>query len=169
MLGRTRSIRLALCLLGFLCVASVSVAAQEPDDKKDQPSEGFADTLERMKIKRAVEEHKKLVKSAHQAAEIAERLHEDVYKEKLLTAAEKKLKEIEKAAKQIRNYVGSSNDEKDFEPPTTLDEAITQTVSTTKLLSEQMDKTSRHLVNATIIVSSSNLLRLIKILRTYVN
>lgn len=169
MLGMTGLIRIALCLLVFLCFATISVAAQEPDDKKEAPSEGFADTMERMKIKRAVEEHKKLVKSAHQAAEIAERLPQDVFKAKLLPTAEKKLKEIEKAAKQIRSYVGSSNDEKDFEPPKTLDEAITQTVATTKLLSEQMDKTSRHLVNATIIVSSSNLLRLIKILRTYVN
>lgn len=167
MRGMNRSIRLALWLTGLLCCLAITCLAQEPDDQKDKPSEGFADTLERMKIKRQVEEHKKLVKSAHQAEEIAGRLHEDVANNKLRAPAEKKLKEIEKAAKQIRNYVGGNSDEKDFDPPSTLDEAVTQMADTTKLLSEQMDKTSRHLVNANILISASNIMRLVKFLRGY--
>ncbi len=148
------------------------VCAQVEDEKKEPPSEGFNDTMRRMAIKRAEEEHKKLVKSSQQAAEIAERLSQDIQGEKRDTlgrGAEKKLKEIEKAAKQIRNNVGSNNDDKDFETPKTLDDGVTRLTETSKQLSEQMGKTSRHITSATIIISASDMLRLIKFLRTYIN
>lgn len=166
--------RWAICLaIGVLTLfvwASPPVFAQQEDDKKDPPSEGFNDTMRRMAIKRAEDEHKKLVKSSQQAAEIAGRLNQDIQGEKRDTlgrGAEKKLKEIEKAAKQIRNNVGSNNDDKDFETPKTLDDAVTRLTETSKQLSEQMEKTSRHITSASIIISASDMLRLIKILREY--
>ena len=36
-------------------------------------------------------------------------------------------------------------------------------------MNEQMEKTSRHVVSAAIIISSSDVLRLVKILRTYIH
>lgn len=160
------SIWLFTCLLGLTVIFAQPTYSQ--DDKKEEPvSEGLADTLKRMQIKRAEAEHKKLIKSAQQAAEIAEKLPTDVSGEKLDHAAEKRLKEIEKAAKQIRNSVGSSNDEKEFVPPKDLKEAVERMVETSKHLSEQMEKTSRHLISATILVTSNDMLRLVKILRGY--
>ena len=166
------SICTIISVLTLSLLASPPVFAQQEDEKKDPPSEGFNDTLRRMAIKRQEEEHKKLVKSSQQAAEIADRLSQDIQGEKRDTlgrGAEKKLKEIEKAAKQIRNNVGGSNDDKEFETPKTLDDAVTRLTDTSKRLSEQMGKTSRHITSATIIVSASDMLRLIKILRTYIN
>lgn len=164
------SIGTASGVLALFLLASQPVFAQQEEDKKEPPSEGFNDTMRRMAIKRAEEEHKKLVKSSQQAAEIAERLSQDIqgeHRDMLGRGAEKKLKEIEKAAKQIRNNVGSNNDDKDFETPKTLDDAVTRLSETSKRLSEQMEKTSRHITSATIIVSASDMLRLIKILREY--
>jgi isopenicillin N synthase-like dioxygenase len=158
-------------VLSLSLLAAQPVLAQQEEEKKEPPSEGFNDTLRRMAIKRQEEEHKKLVKSSQQAAEIAERLSEHVYgdkRNKLNRGAEKKLKEIEKAAKQIRNNVGGSNDEKDFETPKNLEDAVTRLTETSKRLSQQMEKTSRHVTSATIIVSASDMLRLIKILRAYI-
>jgi hypothetical protein len=162
----------AIGVLSLSLLASPPVFAQQEEEKKEPPSEGFNDTLRRMAIKRAEEEHKKLVKSSQQAAEIAERLSQDIQGEKRNTlgrGAEKKLKEIEKAAKQIRNNVGGSSDEKGFETPKTLEDAVTRLTETSKRLSQQMEKTSRHITSATIIVSASDMLRLIKILRAYIN
>jgi flagellar biosynthesis chaperone FliJ len=160
---------LALGVL-LLMLGAVSPAyAQQEDERKEPPSEGFADTLRRMQIKRAEEEHKKLIKSAKQAAEIASTLSPLSDGQKLDRKAEKKLKEIEKAAKQIRRNIGGANDEKDFAVPKTLNDAIEQLAETSKTLSQQMEKTSRHVTSATIIVSASDMLRLIKILREYLN
>ncbi len=161
----------AIGVLTLFLLASQPVFAQQEEEKKDPPSEGFNDTMRRMAIKRAEEEHKKLVKSSQQAAEIAGRLNQDIQGEKRDTlgrGAEKKLKEIEKAAKQIRNNVGSNNDDKDFETPKTLEDAVTRLSETSKRLSEQMEKTSRHITSATIIISASEMLRLIKFLRGFI-
>ena len=105
------------------------------------------------------------------AVEIAERLPENIQgtnKDRLDLGAEKRLKEIEKAAKQIRNSIGGANDDKDFVAPKNLEEAVTRLIDTSKTLSKRMEKTSRHITDATIIVSSSDMLRLIKILREYI-
>lgn len=167
-----RAICFVLSAMTLALLASSPVLAQheeKQDEKKDPPSEGFNDTLRRMQIKRAEDEHKKLVKSAQQAAEIADTLAENSNGTKLDQKAEKKLKEIEKAAKQIRNNIGSATDDKDFVTPKTLDDAIKQLAETSKTLSQQMEKTSRQMISATIIVSASDMLRLIKILREYLN
>jgi len=161
----------AMGLLSLLLLASQPVLAQQEEEEKKPPSEGFNDTLVRMKIKREEEVHKKLVKSSQQAAEIAGRLDQHIRGEKrdwLDRGAEKKLKEIEKAAKQIRSNIGGSNDDKDFEIPKTVEEGVTRLAETSKKLSEQMEKTSRHMISAPIIVSASDMLRLIKILREYI-
>lgn len=160
----------AIVLLSLSLLASQPVLAQQEEEKKDPPSEGFNDTLVRMRIKREEEVHKKLIKSSQQAAEIASRLNQDIQGEKrnsLGRGAEKKLKEIEKAAKQIRNSVGGNNDDKDFEAPKNLEEGVARLAETSTRLSQQMEKTSRHMISATIIVSASDMLRLIKILRGY--
>lgn len=170
-----QKLRWAICVvigaLSMCLLLAQPICAQEQEEKKEPPSEGFNDTLRRMAIKRQEEEHKKLVKSSQQAADIASRLDQHIQGEKrdaLDRGAEKKLKEIEKAAKQIRNNIGSNNDEKDFDTPKTLEDAVTRLVETSKRLSQQMEKTSRHVTSATIIVSASDMLRLIKILRTYI-
>lgn len=174
-LAEKRLFRWALCLAGSLlslslCVVQPVLAQQEEEEKKP-PSEGFNDTLVRMRIKREEEAHKKLIKSSQQAADIAGRLNQHIQgksRDYLDRGAEKKLKEIEKAAKQIRNNVGGNNNDDDFEVPKTLEEAVSRLNETSQLLSQQMEKTSRHMISATIIVSASDMLRLIKILRGYI-
>jgi uncharacterized protein YyaL (SSP411 family) len=165
------AIGLLLCGLALTLLPASAVRAQvdRQDEKKEPPSEGFNDTLRRMQIKRAEEEHKKLVKSSQQAAEIASTLHENSNGTKLDAKAEKKLKEIEKAAKQIRNNLGGNSEDKDFVTPKTLDEAIKQLAETSKTLSQQMEKTSRQMISAGVIITSSDVLRLVKILRVYLN
>ena len=165
------SICVALAIVTLSCLASQPVRAQQEEEKKEPPSEGFNDTLRRMAIKRQEEEHKKLVKSSQQAVEIAEKLPDNIQgtnKDRLDLGAEKRLKEIEKAAKQIRSSIGGANDEKDFVAPKNLEEAVNRLIEASKTVSKRMEKTSRHITDATIIVSASDMLRLIKILREYI-
>ncbi len=164
----SRFILLPFGLLLF-CATFAFAQVSDPDDKKDPPSEGMQDTLNRMKIKRQEVELKKLIKSSEQAYEISQTLSPLIEKESLGKPAEKKLHEIEKAAKQIRNYIGSANKEEEFTPPKNLTEAVENLTESCKKMNEQMEKTSRHVVSAAIIVSSSDVLRLIKILRAYIH
>jgi vacuolar-type H+-ATPase subunit I/STV1 len=160
--------RFFLLSLGILVFSTFAFAQVEPDDKKEPPSEGMQDTLNRMKIKRAEIELKKLIKSSEQALEISQTLSELIDKESLGKPAEKKLHEIDKAAKQIRNYIGSANKEEEFTPPKNLSEAVSMLTDSCKKMNEQMEKTSRHVVSAALVISSSDVLRLTKILRTYI-
>lgn len=158
-----------LLLIAIAPVATFAQQEEKQDEKKEPPSEGFNDTLRRMQIKREEEEHKKLVKSAQQAAEIADTLTENSNGTKLDHAAEKKLKEIEKAAKQIRNNIGSGNDDKDFDTPKTLDEGIKRLAANSKKLKEEMEKTTRRMISAAVLITANDILRLIKVLREYIN
>lgn len=145
--------------------------AQDPAKQKDEPpSEGFADTLRRMQIKRAEAEHKKRVEDARQAVEIAEELSKEAQSNRLDHSAEKKLREIEKAAKRIRSDAGGSDDDKPLDPPpASLEEALKQLCDVSKRLSEEMDKTSRHVISAAVISNASELIRLVKVVRGYLN
>lgn len=149
--------------------ASAQDAAKQKE-KEEPPSEGFADTLRRMQIKRAEAEHKKRVEDAKQAAEIAELLTSEAKENRLDRSADKKLREIEKAAKRIRNDAGGSDDDKPLEtPPANLEDALKQLCDVTKRLTDEMGKTSRHVISASVISETSELIRLVKVVRGYLN
>ncbi len=163
-----RFIWLPLGLVLFF--STLALGQTDPEEKKEPPSEGVQDTLNRMKIKREEVELKKLIKSSEQAYQISQTISPLIEKESLGKPAEKKLHEIEKAAKQIRNsIIGSTNKEEEFTPPKNLVEAVENLTESCKKMNEQMTKTSRFVVSAAIIVSSNDVLRLVKILRTYIH
>jgi hypothetical protein len=164
-------LRLTVCLM-VLTLAGVARAqdASQQDEKKDPPSEGFHDTLRRMQIKRAENEHKKRVEDARLAAQLAETLAKEAEQNRLDRAAEKKLRDIEKAAKRIRSDAGGSDDDKPLEnPPANLPDALKLMTEVSKRLSDVMGKTSRHVISAEVISNASELIRLVKLAREYLN
>ena len=76
----------ALVLLVVIYCPSVRAQAR----RSSPPSEGITDTLKRMQIKRENDEHEKLVKGAHQAADIAATLPDNCISGRLEKAADKK-------------------------------------------------------------------------------
>lgn len=160
-----------LLLTGALAFTPGSAVGQDPTkEERDPPSEGFHDTLRRMQIKRAENEHKKRVEEAKQAAALAASLTEDAKDQQLDRAAEKKLRDIEKAAKRIRSDAGGSDDDKPLDnPPANLAEALQQLSDASKRLNEEMGKTSRHIISASVISSASEMIRLVKAARGYLN
>lgn len=166
---RLRTIVFALALS---LVASFGVRAQSvgPPPPPDEQNETFLDNLKRMQIKREEEEHKKLVEKALQIKEAAESLNKEGEGVHLTRTADKKLREIEKSAKQIRSDSGGSDDGKPLEaPPKTLADALKQLSEASQRLQVGMEKTSRHIVSASVIAETSEIIQLVKIIRGYLN
>src|SRR5207249_12245930 len=152
--------------------ASFGAGAQSvsPPPPPDEQNETFLDTLKRMQIKREEDEHKKLVEKALQIKEAAEDLSKEGDGQHLQRAADKKLREIEKSAKQIRSESGGGDDGKQLEaPPKTLAEALKQLSEVSERLQVSMEKTSRHVVSASVITETSEIIQLVKIIRGYLN
>lgn len=167
-----RVLRTIIFAFALVLVASFGVGAQSvgPPPPPDEQNETFLDNLKRMQIKREEEEHKKLVEKALQIKESAESLNKEGDGQRLLHAADKKLREIEKSAKQIRSDSGGSDDGKPLEtPPTTLAEALKQLSDASQRLQVSMEKTSRHIVSASVIAETSEIIQLVKIIRGYLN
>src|SRR5689334_14720472 len=92
-----------LCLIFVVPVAWAQTTATEPVPP-DEQNETMRDTFKRMQIKREEEEHKKIVDKGTQIKEDVEALAKNATDGHLARAqAEKRLKEIEKSARQIRS------------------------------------------------------------------
>ena len=160
------------CAATFLIATSMA-RGQTADPLPVPPNEqndSFRDTLARMQIQREENEHKKLVSKAGQLREAAGSLAKDAEGGRLPRSSEKKLKEIEKSARQIRSESGGANEDTPLEsPPGSLSEAVHQLDSLSERLNASMEKTSRRVVSATVVAEASEVIQLVKIIRTYLN
>jgi hypothetical protein len=139
--------------------------------KVDQ-NETMIDTLKKMQIKREENEHKKLLDKGSQIKDGAAALlkESDLFGgKKLSRSSEKKLKEIEKFAKQIRSDSGGSEDEALASPPLNLTDALKQLSQASDRLNENLAKTSRRVVSLDVVSDTTEIIQLVKIIRGYVN
>lgn len=169
-----RSVAMMLASFTLCSVLALAQSAPAPLSKNTDPlvteeqNEAFRDTLVKMKIKREEEEHKKLVKKAEQIKANADALQKETSREKLRHEAEKLLKEIEKNAKNLRSESGGGGTDQQLDPvPASLDAALKQLVESSGKLHTAMEKTSRHVVSASVITHATDVLLLVKVLRSY--
>lgn len=161
-----------LALLMVVCVADTDAQAQSAEVGQtiaEEQNETFRDTLVRMRIKREEEEHKKVVEKAEQLKDLSAALVKDAAGNRLPRLAEKKLKEIEKFARNIRSDAGGGEDEPLETPPHGLAETLKQLGETSERLNEQLSKTSRHVVSITVAAEATEIIQLVKLLRGYLN
>ena len=168
-----RWLNLIVCCAATFLIAT-SVARGQTADPLPVPgseqNESFRDTLVRMQIQREENEHKKLVSKAEQLREAAVSLTRDAAAGRLPRSSDKKLKEIEKSARQIRSESGGGNEDTPLEtPPASLTEAVQQLDSLSERLNASMEKTSRRVVSATVVAEASEVIQLVKIIRSYLN
>ena len=156
----------------FVLAASTTAWAQSADPgpvPATEQTEAFRDTLVRMQIQREENEHKKLVEKAARILEMAEDLEKSSGGGRLSREQTKKLREIEKSARQIRSDSGGGNDESPLETkPASLDEGLKQLRDLSQKLNTSMGKTSRRIVSTAVIGEASEIIELVKIIRTYV-
>jgi TolA-binding protein len=157
-----------LVLTGASSGQAQSVEADPQSSQPEEQSEVLRDTLKRMQIQREEERHKKLVERADQLKAIVESLSSDVRGNQLARAAEKKLKEIERSAKHIRSESGGSDDDQPLDPPpANLQEALKRLRETSADLHASVEKTSRHVISLSVVAGASEVINLVKVIRTY--
>lgn len=161
----------SLFFIGFLFVAVSAVTGQTAGAGQvpppDEQNETMIDTLRKMKIKREEEEHKKLLSKGFQIKQDTAALVIDAVNGSLPRSAEKQLKAIEKSARQIRTDFGGSKDEELETPPKTLDDTLKRLNETGTLLNERLAKTSRQVISIPVVESATDIIQLVKILRTF--
>jgi hypothetical protein len=168
---RLRWLNSLAVMVGLLLLASVSFAqtANTPREQEDQ-GEAFRDTMVRMQIKREEDEHKKRLAKASKIRDLASDLLKDSEKGRLSGSADRKLRDIEKAARQIRSELGGSNDDTPLEsPPETLNKAVHQMDSLSEQFNSSLEKTSRQVVSATVLAEASEIIQLVKLIRSFLN
>src|SRR5262245_24710703 len=109
---RVMTLRILFSILCLFLTASVAGAQSAgatrsvPDGDESPQNETMLDTLKRMQIKREEEEHKKILDKGVKLERDAESLAKEAANGHLPHASEKKLRDIEKAARQIRSEFG---------------------------------------------------------------
>jgi len=158
-----------LCLIFIAPVARAQTTATEPVPP-DEQNETMRDTFKRMQIKREEEEHKKIVDKGTQIKEDVEALAKNAADGRLARAqAEKRLKEIEKSARQIRSDSGGGQDDPLESPPDNLGDALKRLGEVTDKLNDNLAKTSRRVVSVSVVEDTTEIIQLVKLLRNYLN
>ena len=144
---------------------------QQPSDDRHDPDVDFAaretDVRTRLIIKaekKAYEEHVERAKEAKQIAAELKAVYDA--KQALNSADQKKLERLEKLTRRIRNEVGGSDDDADPKDlPKSIGEAIESMAKMTEELCDQVEKTPRHVISATIIDQANKLISVIQFVR----
>jgi hypothetical protein len=161
-------LRLPIFILCLLIVAP-ALCAQSAEPNPEEQNETMRDTLKRMQIKREEQEHKKILEKGHLIQEEAANLVRETAGNTLPRGAEKKLREIEKSARQIRSeFGGGGNDDEPLEsPPATLADALKRYSEVTGQLNKELEKTSRRVISLTVIELASEVILLTRHIRGY--
>ena len=155
------TLRILFSILCLLFVASPAGAQGAGNPPAEEQNETMLDTLKRMQIKREEDEHKKILDKGAQIERDAESLAKEAVNGHLPRAGEKKLREIEKAARQIRSEFGGGGDGAPLDPmPANLDDA-------SERLNKHLSKTSRRVISVSVVEVANDVTQLVKILRGY--
>ncbi|MDQ3012223.1 MAG: hypothetical protein M3X11_16125 [Acidobacteriota bacterium] len=155
-----------LLLAAPAACAQTTAAEQVPPDEQN---ETMRDTFKRMQIKREEDEHKKIVGKGSQIKEDIQALTREATDGRLPRAAEKRLKDIEKSAKQIRSGSGGSQDDPLESPPGNLADALKRLDDVSTKLNDHLAKTSRRMISIAVVEDATEIIQLVKILRSYLN
>jgi hypothetical protein len=156
-------------LLLLAPIASGQVAASGQIAPEEQ-NETMLDTLKRMQIKREENEHKKILEKGAQIKVEADLLLRDLNgRTQLPRATEKRLKNIEKFARQIRSDFGGSEDDPLDSYPANLEETIKQLCEVSERLNSNLAKTSRRVISLAVVDDATEVIQLAKLLRKYLN
>jgi DUF438 domain-containing protein len=174
-------LRLLVCAT-LLSVSSLVVQAQarlprtaaedrrpptsDPPPPLGSPQE---EMIERAIIKKAESNHKETLERARESAQLGAQLSDSFERNNALDRDDlKKLERIEKLARSIRSRAGGSDDETVLEqPPRDLREGLKRVSKLAEELQKSVEKTSRHVISASVIERSNELIELIRHLRGF--
>lgn len=125
------------------------------------------DTRTRMILKKEKKEYEENVERAQEARDLAAELQKTYEIAHSFNAADyKKLERLEKLARRVRNEVGGSQTDADpKELPRTQNEAVSLLADLAKELCDEVEKTPRRVVSASIINQANKLIALTQYVR----
>jgi hypothetical protein len=165
-----RRILLSILCLFFLAPTIGAQSTSSSAPPAEEQNETMLDTLKRMQIKREEAEHKKILEKGERIKLDAETLAKTAAQGSLPRGgeSEKKLREIDKAARQIRSDFGGAGDDNPLDPPPgNLDDALKQLNDASDRLNKNLSKTSRRVISVTVVEDANQITQLVKILRGY--
>lgn len=143
--------------------------ATSPRDDQSPFGSPEEEMLNRAAIRHEESNHKEALERARENAELGSQLLRSFEQSKALSRDDlKKLERMEKLARSIRGRVGGSDDEDILEnPPRDLKAGITRLAELAEELRKSVEKTSRHVVSASVIERSNEMIELIRSLRGF--
>ena len=140
------------------------------DPRREEDAKIVKDMLAKQQSEREKKEHEELLKRAETALEISDDLEKALEDGKPLTAPEeKKLAELEKVVKKIRDDLGGDDDEEAEKGtgsgPRDIKDVFSALRKSTLQLVDEVKKTTRFSISAAAIQSSNTVLRLVRLLR----
>ena len=125
------------------------------------------ETRTRMILKKEKKEYEEHVERAQEVRDLAAELQKTYEIARSFNAADyKKLERLEKLTRRVRNEVGGSQTDADpKELPKTQDEAVSLLADMAKELCDEVEKTPRRVVSASIINQANKLIALIQYVR----
>jgi hypothetical protein len=166
-------VRISLLLLGVL-IAGTAVSAQVDPFNRDRQREEDAKIVKEMLAKaqseREKKEHKELLERADIALELSDELEKMFEEGQHLAADDKRLVELEKVVKKIRDDLGGDEEDEDEatameEGPKDVKDAFLALRKSILQLADEVKKTTRFSISVAAIRSSNSVLKLVRFLR----
>lgn len=137
------------------------------DDDANQSSR-TEEMIKSAELRRDEAAYKENLERARETAQLGTDVRETYKRQRSLAAADlKKLARIEKLARSIRNDAGGDDDDTKLDdPPSTLDAALERLADLCEDFRKKVEKTPRHVVSASVIMSANQLIELTRLIKT---
>lgn len=170
-----RLLLLTLCSCSFTAMAQTMpkppTIAPNPSakDVPEDPTQTapHREMLKEMEIKREERDYKQHIERAKENAQLSAELHEAYTSHKSLQIPDlKKLGRMEKLSRQIRSEAGGEEVKEELKDPPQLDAALKRLVELSEELHQNVEKTPRQIISTAVITQATELIGLIKYVRS---
>ena len=140
------------------------------DAQREEEEKVIKEMLAKQQSEREKKEHEELLKRADTALELSDELEKAFEQGHQPAADDKRLSELEKVVKKIRDDLGGDDDEEEDEKaaserPKDVKDAFLALRKSTLQLVDEVKKTTRFSISVAAIRSSNNVIKLVRFLR----
>ncbi len=163
-----------LFLVFIAAAAGTAVSAQrdpfDRDRQREEEEKIVKEMLAKQQSEREKKEHEELLKRADTALELSDELEKAFEEGHQVAGDDKRLAELEKVVKKIRDDMGGDDDKEDNEEavkdrPRDVKDAFLALRKSTLQLVDEVKRTTRYSISVAAIRSSNNVLKLVRFLR----
>ena len=166
-------VRISLFLTCVLIAGTAASAQVDPfnrDRHREEDAKIVKEMLAKAQSEREKKEHEELLERADTALELSDELEKVFEEGQHLAVDDKRLVELEKVVKKIRDDLGGDDDEEeesnaDDERPKDVKGAFLALRKSTLKMVDEVKKTTRFSISVAAIRSSNNVLKLVRFLR----